>query len=219
MLRSTRGRCLLTIAARLSAAGAPARAVDASDILIYSIGSVRVRPRVAVAEQYNDNIFYRPGKPTTASPFPVEHDLITIVSPGVTLQLGRKEANHLILDYTLDKSWYLDHHDQAHLDHTVLFDTLLQGNRLSLAGNDRVQLLSGIVGGGQNLGERVNRFTFSDDYRLEYRVANRTSVYVAGAFSATDYEEGTPLYDDNTIRGTGGFSFKATEKTSFFGEL
>ena len=82
-----------------------------------------------------------------------------------------------------------------------------------------MQFLSGILGGGQNLGQKVDRFTFSDDYRLDYRLGEKTSVYLAGDFSATDYEKGTPLYDENTIRGTGGFSFKATEKTSVFGEL
>src|SRR5438552_355690 len=219
MLHSRRGRCLLTIATGFSVAGARAWAVDASDLLVYSIGPVRVRPHAAVAEQYNDNIFYRSSHTNSVSQFPVESDFITTISPGVSVQLGRREANHFILDYTLDKSWYLDHQDEGHLDHTVSFNTFLEGNRLSLTGSDHVQYLSGILGGGQNLGARVNRYYFADDYRLDYRLGERTSVYADGSFNATDYQKGVPLYDDNVIRGTAGFSFKATEKTSAFGEF
>ena len=219
MLRLQRARCLLAIAAGFSAAGIRSQAVDASDVLVYSIGEVRVRPHVALAEQYDDNIFYRSSHTNSISRFPAESDFITTISPGVSVQLGRREANHLTLDYTMDQSWYLDHRDEGHSDHSVLFNTFLEGYRLSLTGNDHVQFLSGILGGGQNLGQKVDRFTFSDDYRLDYRLGEKTSVYLAGDFSATDYEKGTPLYDENTIRGTGGFSFKATEKTSVFGEL
>ena len=232
MLRSKRGLCLLTVAAVLLAAGTDARAVDASDILVYNVGPFRLKPHVGVSEQYNDNIFFRSDKPTfTLVPVPgltnvfqvkkvsVEDDLITTLSAGTALQLGRREANHVMVDYTMDKSWYLDHQDVGHLDHTLLANTLLQGNRLTLTGNDRVQFLSGILGGGQNLGTKVNRWSFSDDYRLEYRVGEKTSVYADGTYDTTDYAKGTPLYDDNMLRGTAGFSFKATEKTSLFGEF
>jgi len=212
----------LTIAAGLSAAGIHPRALDASDVLVYSLGPVRVRPHLALAEQYNDNIFFRSSQPsqgTSNSTNQVEGDFLTTISPGVSVQLGRREANHLTLDYTMDQTWYLDHPDEGHSDHGVFFNIFLEGYRLSLTGGDHVQFLSGILGGGQNLGERVERFTFSDDYRLDYRFGEKTSVYLAGAFSATDYETGKPLYDENTIRGTAGFSFKATEKTSVFGEF
>ena len=228
MLRSKRGQCLLTVAAGLFAAGTRAWAVDASDVLVYSLGPVRVRPHVGVSEEYNDNIFFRSGKPRLVPiatniflvvPQPKEDDFITIISAGTDVHLGRRDANHVSVDYTMDKSWYLDHQEEGHIDHTVVANTFLQGNRLSLTGNDRLQFLSGILGGGQNLGARVNRMTLSDDYRLEYRVGEKTSVYLDGSLNLTDYENGTPLYDDNTIRGTGGFSFKTTEKTSLFGEV
>ena len=91
MLRSKRGQCLLTVAAGLFAAGTRAWAVDASDLLVYSIGSVQVRPNVSVAEQYNDNIFYR-SSTNSSSTNSVEHDFITTISPGVRVQLGRREA-------------------------------------------------------------------------------------------------------------------------------
>jgi hypothetical protein len=199
--------------------GLRARAVDASDVLAYSIGPVRLHPRVSVGEQYNDNIFYRSSHTNALSRFPVEDDFITTVSPGITMQMGRLGENHLSLDYTLDKSWYADHSDQGHLDHFVNFGIDLHGNRITLTGTDRFQYLSGILGGGQNLGQRVNRFTFNDDYRVDYRLGEKTGLYVSGGNAATDYEKGTPLYDERTLRATGGFDFKATDKTGLFGEL
>jgi len=222
MFRSKRGHCFLAVAAGLSAAGTQARALDASDVLVYSLGPLHVRPHLTVMEQYNDNIFYRPSKPTPGFPFlPIEDDFITIISPGVSLNLGRRDAhaNHIFLDYTLEDSLYATHNDQNHLDHTVSLNTYLAGSHVSLDGNDRVQFLSGILGGSSNLGQKVDRFVFSDNYRLEYNFSDKTSVYADGAFDATDYKRGTPLYDQNTLRGTGGFAFKPSSKTSLFGEL
>src|SRR5438093_10960315 len=125
MLRSQRAQCLLAIATGFTVAGSRSRAVDASDVLVYSIGSVRVRPHAAVAEQYNDNIFYRSSHTNSVSRFPVESDFITTISPGVSVQLGRREANHLTLDYTMDQSWYLDHRDEGQSDHVVFVKTFL----------------------------------------------------------------------------------------------
>lgn len=226
MFLSTRGqgpvRAAVLFGAAISAlflAGARARALEANDLLAYSFGPFRLHPRLSVSEQYNDNIFFRASQTNAVSKLPVEDDFITTVSPGMTLQLGRQGDNHLSLDYTLDKSWYADHADEGHLDHIVSFGVELKGNRFSLNGSDRFQDLSGILGGGQNLGQRVNRRTLSDDYRVDYRLGEKTGLYISGNSSSTDYESGTPLYDDWTLRGTGGFDYKATDKTSLFGEV
>ena len=48
----------MTVAAGLFAAGARALALDASDVMVYSLGPVRVRPHVTISGQYDDNIFY-----------------------------------------------------------------------------------------------------------------------------------------------------------------
>ena len=81
MLRSRRGQCRLTIAAGLFAAGARALALDASDVLVYSLGPVRVRPHVTVSGMYDDNIFYQGNK--SPSGVSAEADFITMVSPAV----------------------------------------------------------------------------------------------------------------------------------------
>ena len=219
MRRSKRGHCLLAIAAGLSAAGARAWAVDASDILVYSVGSVRVKPHLALAEEYDDNIFYRPDKPIPRFPLPRVADFLTVVSPGVNLQLGRNEANHITFDYTMDQSLYLDQTAQDHRNQSFLLNTHLAGNRIKLDGNDRVQFLSDILGGALNQGQRVDRKAFFDDYRIEYALSGKTSVYLEGALQATDYKRGTLLYDENTILGTGGFAFGIGSRVRLFGEV
>ena len=228
MLRLKRGQYFLTIAAGLSAAGARTWAVDASDVLVYSIGPVRVRPHLAVSEQYDDNIFYRgsksPPDPVTGLPLLVEDDFVSMVSPGVDLQLGHLDGNHIRFSYELNQMFYARHNDQDHRDHLLSLNTRLHGNRVSLEGSDSVQFLSGILGGGFSLQQgRVDRTAFLDHYRLGYTLSEKTSVYAEGSYDAIDYKEKTippksTLYDSNTLRGTGGFAFHSTEKIRLFGE-
>src|SRR5437773_8768967 len=97
MLRSRRSQCRLAIAAGLFAAGARALALDASDVLVYSLGPVRVRPRVAVSGRYDDNIFFQGNKSLPG--VSAEEDFITTVSPSVNFQLGRLQGNHFLVNY------------------------------------------------------------------------------------------------------------------------
>ena len=220
MLHSRRSQCRLTVVAGLFAAGARALALDASDVLVYSLGPVRVRPHVTVSGKYDDNIFYQGNKsPPGVS---AEDDFITIVSPAVNFQLGRSQGNHILLSYEMDQAFYARNNDQDHRDHLLSLNTHLQGNRLSLDGSDSVQFLSGILGGSlvqtNTQNARVDRVTFLDHYRLEYGLSEKISTYAEGSYEATDYEEGTALYDANSLRGTGGFAFKITPKIRLFGE-
>src|SRR5262245_4422762 len=219
MFRSRRGQCRLTIAAGLFAAGARALALDASDVLVYSLGPLRVRPQLAVSGRYDDNIFFQGDKslPGVTS----EDDLITTISPAVNVQLGRTTGNHILLRYQMDQAFYAKHNDEDHRDHLVSLASHLEGNRLSLDGNDNIQFLSGILGGGfgpGGTGQRVDRIVFVDHYRLEYDLSEKTSTYVEGEHDATDYDEGTPLFDSNTWRGTVGFAFNVLPKLRLFGE-
>jgi hypothetical protein len=190
-----------------------AHAVDATSVLVYNLGRLHLRPHLALSERYDDNIFYRPDGSG------IRDDFISVLSPGMNLQLGRKESNHLLFDYTLDQSFYAKNDEQSFRDHTFSLETRLEFGRLTVEGNDRVQFLAGILGGGSNLGQRVNRRSYSDQYHFEFGLSEKTGVYLGGNFDAVDFESGTPLYDYNTLQGTGGFIFKATPKTGFFGEL
>jgi hypothetical protein len=220
MLRSRTGQCRLTIAAGIFAAGARALALDASDVLVYSFGPVRVRPHVTVSGMYDDNIFFQGNKSLPG--VSAEADFITVVSPAVNLQLGRTLGNHILLSYEMDQTFYARNNAQDHRDHLLSLHTRLQGNRLSLEGSDSVQFLSGILGGSlvqtNTQNARVDRLAFLNHYRLEYDLTEKIGAYVDGTHDATDYEEGTTLYDANTLRGTGGFAFRIAPKIRVFGE-
>jgi len=122
----------------------------------------------------------------------------------------------------MNQSLYARNNAQDHRDHLLSLNTRLQGNRLSLDGNDSVQFLAGILGGSlvqiNTQNARVDRTVFLDQYRLEYAFSQKISTYVEGLYDATDYETGTTLYDENTLRGTAGFAFKITPKIRLFGE-
>src|SRR5437773_9454865 len=104
MLRSRRSQCRLTIAAGLLAAGSRALALDASDVLVYSLGPVRVRPHLTVSGRYDDNIFYQGNKSSPG--VSAEHDFVTTVSPSVNFQLGRLQRNDILLSYEMDETLY-----------------------------------------------------------------------------------------------------------------
>ena len=124
MLQSKRGLCHLTIASGLLAAGARMLALDASDVLVYSFGPLRVRPQITVSGRYDDNIFYQ-GRKSIPGVRP-EDDFITTISPGVNFQIGRMEANHIVLRYEMDQSFYSRNNDQDHRDHLLALLTRLR---------------------------------------------------------------------------------------------
>jgi hypothetical protein len=219
MFQSTRGQGLLALTAGLATGVPQTLAVDATKVLVHSLGPVHIKPHLSVAERYDDNIFYRASRTNFFSPFPREDDFITVVSPGVNLQVGRKDANYLLFDYQFDQLFYLQNDQQNSGDHTLALNSKLAWKRVSVEGTDRVQFLAGILGGSQNLGQKVDRIAYFDNYRIEYALGEKTAVYVEGQFDAVDYERGTPLYDSNTLRGTGGFGYLATPKIRVFGEL
>jgi hypothetical protein len=205
--------------AGLSAGGAQAWAIDASDFLVYNVGSLQVKPRAAMSEQYDDNIFLSASTPTNGLRA-VESDFLTVISPGVTLQLGRKESNHLIFDYGLDQTFYASHGTEDHRDHILSLETKITRSRITVDGRTSVLFLTGVLSGPYNQpGQRVDRAVYLNNYRLEYAISDKTSAYAVGSFNATDYAQGISLYDDNDLRGTGGFAYKITPKTSLVGEL
>jgi hypothetical protein len=219
MLCSRRGQHRFTIAAGIFAAGAKALALDANDVLVYSLGAVRVRPQIAVSERYDDNIFYQ-GNKSLPGVTP-EDDFITTVSPALSIQLGRTLGNHILFRYQMDQAFYARNSAEDHQDHLFSLNTRIEGNRLSLDGTDNVQFLTGILGGGfgpGQSGQSVDRLTFLDHYRVEYDLSEKVSTYVEGAYDATDYEKGTGLFDENTLRGTVGFTFAIMPKLRLFGE-
>jgi Putative beta-barrel porin 2 len=198
-----------------------AAALQPEDVLFMKAGPLTLRPQLSLSETYNDNIFYQGQNPV--------EDFITVVSPGLKLQLGRPEHNYISLGYTLDQLFYIRNPDLDAPQHTVDLADQFELQRLKLVGTDRFQLLSSPFGGvveriiGTNgiatiLGRDVNRTSFDDNYTLSYDLGEKTGLYVRATHSSTDYQQGIALYDIETLTGTFGFGYRAFPKTIFFGE-
>ena len=196
-----------------------------SDALAFSLGPVTLRPSVGVGTTFTDNLYYQDSGPDRVG------DILSIASVGMNFSLGREiainpwmdffeeENNYLTLGYRFDYLSYADNSDLNSPNHTLSVKGRWKGNRLSVKGSDSYAMLTGLLGGGNNYKQAADRTVFHDDYTLDYRLSEKTSLYLNGMHYATDYVAGTPLYDDRILRGTVGFSFKALSKTSFFGEL
>jgi hypothetical protein len=212
------------IASGAAMVAAPAEAFQPSDVLSFSTGPVTLRPQVALAERFDDNILYRPNGPDKIS------DFVTTLSPNLTLMLGHKASsnpwvdnaegspNYLTVGYTLDENYYAKNDSLNYADHTFETGSQYVTDRIYIMGRDRLQLLNGLVGAYENLGYAVGRIGYFDNYKFGYNLTEKTSAYVVGNYSAVDYEKGTPLLDVNGWRGTLGFMWRALPKTSFFGE-
>jgi hypothetical protein len=202
---------LLTLAGLCMSAG-ESRALDASDVLIFSKGPVSLRPSFEASETFDDNVYYL--DQNTIS------DFITVVSPGLNLQLGDAELNYLTLKYNYEHSFYAD---QTILDsdqHRFALNSHFEQSRWLITGDDRVEFLSSVLGGGITLrGQKVDRNVFYDNYQVYYNLSDRTGVYLEGLHNTTDFDKDVPLLDANTLQGTAGFEYKAFSRTGFFGEM
>ena len=194
--------------------GGAAKAMDASDLLVYDIGPLTLRPLFDLSETYNDNVLFG-GKDLVS-------DFVTTVTPGIKLQLGQGGGNLISASYLHDEIIYAQENQlSAGQDHFVTGVRYL-GNRLSIDGRDQIDSLSTVLGGGYSsvAGELVDRLTISDRYNVGYEITEKTKAYLAGNFSMTDWgKNGTTLFDSTSFGGTAGFMFKALSKTSFFGEV
>ena len=207
------------------AAAGPARAIEISQLLAFDVGPLTLRPSASVSEMYDDNVFFLP------SSVPREGDFITTFSAGLNISLGKevasnpwldvseKEVNFASLDYQLDSPFYARYSELNALNHSLSFRNRWKGNRFTIKGSDSVQSITSLLGGGYGVQYNVSRMVYRDDYRVEYKLTDKTQVYLNGAHAASDYEQDTPLYDSDTLKGTVGFEFRALPKTSFFGEV
>ncbi len=188
--------------------------MEASDVLVYDIGPLTLRPMLDLSETFNDNVLFR-GKDLAA-------DFVSSVSPGVKLQLGQRGANLISASYQHDEIFYAQESQlNAGQDH---FGTSVRylGSRLSVDGRDQIDSISSVLGGGYSSlsGVLVDRVTVSDRYTVGYEITEKTRAYLAGNFGLTDWgKNGTTLFDSTSFGGTAGFQIKAFSKTSFFGEL
>jgi len=200
------------------------QAIEADDLLLFNWGSLTIEPQLSIEEEYHDNIFYQSRNQET--------DLISTLSPGVTLLWGRRSENHIILDYALSQHFYAERTDLDDDEHLIELNTLFEGDRLSLTGRDRIQILSSPIGGETRIldpetgdrpltgeGENIERLTIYDNYTLRYNVSEKTGLYARGTHNSYDFERGVRFFDVQTFSGAAGFAHKPFAKIDFFGEV
>ncbi|MGV3774030.1 MAG: outer membrane beta-barrel protein [Verrucomicrobiales bacterium] len=202
---------LLTLAG-FALGASNSHALEASDVLLFSKGPVTLRPHLEVSETFNDNIYYLDRNK--------ESDFISVISPGLDFQFGRTDLNYFNLKYRFEHSIYADNSELDADQHRFALGSHFEQPRWSITGEDRIEFLSNVLGGGISLrGQKVDRTVFYDNYQFYYNASERTGVYLEGLHSTTDFDEDVPLLDSNTLMGTAGFEYKAFSRTGFFGEI
>ncbi len=186
--------------------------LEASDVLFFSKGPVSLRPQLSVSETFNDNIFYNnDGKAS---------DFVTITAPGLNFQVGTEDYNYFKLGYTFEHFNYVDHSILDADQHHFVIDDHFEKNRINIKGNDSIEFLSSVLAGGiQVNGIKIDRMVYSDQYRLDYRLTEKTGVYGEIVNAITDFDQDVALFDSSTLVGTGGFRYQALPHTAFFGEI
>jgi hypothetical protein len=209
MMRS-KIRCLALAGMALS--GLKCIGLEASDVLFFSKGPVSLRPQLQLAESFNDNIFFNNQNKKS--------DFVSTISPGLNFQVGTEDYNYFKLRYAFDRLLYLSHPLLDANQHRIGTESHFEKRRIAVNGSDEIDFLSSVLAGGISLsGTKVDRTTYLDNYRLDYRLTEKTKIYGEILNSITDYQTEVPLFDSNTLRGTGGFEFQALPFTSFFGEV
>lgn len=203
------------ISASLLAAAQP------EQLLVYSAGPLRLRPQLANAISFDDNVLYRPSTQAKS-------DFIHTISPGLEIELGTPETRYQALfDYDFLNYTYTSLSALNHQDHSLSLKASLQGDRIAASLVSAASRYTGILGGGSilnevgsfsNLGANVNRWVFRDDLRLGYVVTEKLQAHALGHFDSIDYAGNLPLYDQNGLRGSLGASYQAFSKVSLFSE-
>lgn len=186
--------------------------MEPAEMLLIQKGPVALKPQFEINETFNDNITYREEN--------TESDFMTVISPGLTLQVGDRTYNYIDFTYFYDRVQYADTTEFNANQHRAALVLHIEKSRLLLEGRDEFKRLASPIGGGISLGGiQVERNSFLDQYRLTYDFSDKTEIYVDALHSTSDYESGVLLYDSLTLIGTLGFEYKAFSRTSFFGEV
>lgn len=196
-------------------------AVQPEDILVYSVGPLRVRPQLSASAVYDDNVFYR-----TSSQ--AKGDFYSVAAPGLELELGSESTRYQsLLDIDISNHAYAELDSLNHVDQQFALKGSLNLERFSLDASAGLSRNSGILGGSSvlnevggfsNLGTKVSRWVFRDDIRVDYVFSEKTGAYVLGHYDGIDYRGSLPLYDQNALRGTIGGGYQAFSKISLFAE-
>ena len=207
----------LLIGASTAAAAPNLVALEANDVLLFSLGRSTFTPRANVGMTYSDNISYN-------DLFKLS-DVIIDTGAGLGFKLGKTQEASLVAGYQFDSLSYLDHNQLDAQIHAIQIGGQYQGARLDYKGAATISHLDTLMGGsvadpllvGNSL--KVQRWVMHTSHTLDYEISERTGVYVTPSYDFTDYQTGTPLYDYSTIALNNGFRYGVSPKTRVFGEI
>lgn len=222
--------------------GAQIGAVEADRVLSYNLGKFLIQPQFDASAQFTGNLFYGAQNPDPGGPVVlerqiggvevpvvvqsrpengVESDLLWYLSPGMEVQFGTNPENSLSLGYFHDTILYTKNGDFDSGQNRIEFDGRLQQGRFTVIGNDRIAWLDTILGGTMSTAERVpvRRLAWTDNYRTTYDYSLKTDFYTVFNHDLLDYLQSINLYDQSTLRGTVGATYKTSERIGIFTEL
>src|SRR5258708_24425355 len=107
--------------------------VDATDLLVYSVGPLRLKPHLGLTQKFDDNIYYRDQN--------IESDLVTIISPGLSLQLGKDAGDFIRLDYGYDQLLFLEHPKEDSAEQHFNLNGKYKKSKIHVTTSDRVGVI------------------------------------------------------------------------------
>jgi len=220
------------------------QAIDPQELLAPIVGPVVILPHVSLSESYDDNVFLLNDEQRKID------DLVTTLSPGIGLQFGENilDSNYIGLDYTLSQQLYAEKSELNNDSHALTFGiNYLKEGKFTFTGGDMIRLDNTLLkgrertfftdldeGSAESKGILIERKSFNDQYRFEYTISPKTSVYAATSYNAYDFSEephyyykdvfgGDPiaysLFDVANWNNTVGFGWQAFTKIKLYGSF
>lgn len=190
---------------------ASAFAIEPAELLLIQKGPTALKPQLELSQTFTDNVTYRENDEQT--------DFITTISPGLSFQVGSKTFNFVDLTYFFDRVQHWDEDELSANQHRLSIGARFEKSRFLLEGLDEIKNLSSPLGGGISAaGEKIDRITFFDVYKLTYDLTEKTAVYLEALHARNDFDSDIELYDSYTLSPTLGFEYNAFSRTSLFGE-
>jgi hypothetical protein len=219
------------------------QAIEPEDILAPTVGPFVFLPKAGISFAYQDNVYLLPDSSDKID------DFKTTISPGLGVQYGQYflDSNYISLNYSPSIERYSENSELNTNNHLLTFAIQYQKEgKFIFSGSDLITLDNNLLRGGQrsfilavadgqieSRAVLVERFSSLDDYRFEYIISPKTSVYAATSYSLEDYDERPhyyyadvfggvipyALYDRSSWNNSVGFGWQAFPRIKLYGNL
>ncbi len=199
-------------------------AIEPEDVLHYQVGNISLRPSFGISQTYNDNIFsigddadfLVPRADGTIDRIQKEGDLITSFQTGGTVMLGRPSANNLFANYTYSQLYYLDHSNQNAAAHNLNFGGGIKSGRVELTPQLLVSSQEAVLAGSGRsdiaIDQLVERTLITASLNGTVKLTPKVFASSRALYSLQDFEEGIPLFDNESIEFTQGIGLQLRPK-------